>query len=100
MIPEQNDSADEIREMCLWIGENLGVDVPVHFTAFHPDFRLHNRPPTPPETLVAAYDIAKDVGLQYVYTGNVSDVERQSTYCPAVVKLVKMPSIESDSKGK
>ncbi len=83
VIPGENDSADEIREMCVWIRENLGIDVPIHFTAFHPDFRLRNRPPTPPETLVAAYDIAKDVGLQYVYTGNVSDDEHQSTYCPS-----------------
>ena len=86
MIPEENDSADEIREMCVWIRENLGIDVPIHFTAFHPDFRLRNRLPTPPETLVAAYDIAKDVGLHYVYTGNVSDVEHQSTYCPSCNK--------------
>lgn len=88
VIPEENDSSAEIREMCQWILANLGPDVPIHFSAFHPDFRLRNRPPTPPETLIRAYDIARDVGLRYVYTGNVFDVARQSTYCPGCNKLV------------
>jgi AmmeMemoRadiSam system radical SAM enzyme len=83
VIPEENDSKQEIREMCTWIRDNLGVDVPLHFTAFHPDFRLRNRPPTPPETLIAAYDIAKEIGLHHVYTGNVMDARHQSTYCPS-----------------
>lgn len=82
IIPDENDSRDEIREMCRWILANLGPDVPVHFTAFHPDFRLPRRP-TPPQTLIMAYDIAKEVGLDYVYTGNVLDIDHQSTHCPA-----------------
>jgi AmmeMemoRadiSam system radical SAM enzyme len=88
VIPEENDSSTEITQMCHWILDHLGADIPVHFTAFHPDFRLRHRPATPPETLVMAYDIAKDVGLQYVYTGNVDDIEHQSTYCPACGELL------------
>jgi pyruvate formate lyase activating enzyme len=82
VIPEENDSPDEIARMCDWIVNNVGVDVPLHFTAFHPDFRLKNRPPTPAKTLIRARKQALDAGLQYVYTGNVFDEETQSTYCP------------------
>ena len=81
VIPEENDSPEELRRMCDWILENLGDEVPLHFTAFHPDFRLRHRPPTPPGTLVTAREIALSAGLKYVYTGNVNDLERQSTYC-------------------
>ncbi len=82
MIPRENDSPDEVRRMCQWILDNLGPDVPVHFTAFHPDFRLLDRPPTPIETLQSAHEIAKSLGLYYVYTGNVDDAQHQSTWCP------------------
>lgn len=82
MIPHENDAPDETRQMCQWILDNLGPDVPVHFTAFHPDFRLQDRPATPIETLQSAYEIAKSFGLHYVYTGNVNDVQHQSTWCP------------------
>lgn len=82
VIPQENDDCDEIRRMCQWILKELGDDVPLHFTAFHPDFRLTNRPHTPPETLIAAREIALTAGLKFVYTGNVSDAARQSTWCP------------------
>lgn len=82
VIPQANDDLDDIRRMCDWILENLGPDVPLHFTAFHPDFRLRDRPPTHPATLVAARDVALQAGLNYVYVGNVLDPQRQSTYCP------------------
>jgi len=62
--------------------------VPVHFTAFHPDFRLKKRPPTPPATLVRARQIAGSFGLKYVYTGNVDDPANQSTYCPGCQMLL------------
>jgi pyruvate formate lyase activating enzyme len=68
--------------MCDWIMQNLGADVPLHFTAFHPDFRLQNRGPTPPETLIRARRQALAAGLKYVYTGNMFDAQTQSTYCP------------------
>jgi AmmeMemoRadiSam system radical SAM enzyme/AmmeMemoRadiSam system protein B/AmmeMemoRadiSam system protein A len=88
VIPRANDSADEIREMCEWVAEHLGPDVPVHFTAFHPDFRLKDRERTPPETLIRAYEIARAAGLNYVYVGNVYDVAHQSTYCPHCGQMV------------
>ena len=82
VIPKANDSLDEIRQMCQWILDNLGPDVPLHFTAFHPDFRLQDRGPTPPETLLAAYDVARSLGLNYVYAGNVHAPRQGSTWCP------------------
>ncbi|MBI5758195.1 MAG: AmmeMemoRadiSam system radical SAM enzyme, partial [Planctomycetales bacterium] len=88
IIPQENDSPDELQRMCDWILKHVGDDVPVHFTAFHPDFRLRDRPNTPPETLLAAYDIARQTGLKYVYVGNVNDKAHQSTYCPSCGKLV------------
>jgi len=88
LIPDANDSPDEIRSLCDWMLEHIGDDVPVHFTAFHPDFRMRDRPRTPPETLLAAYDIAKSQGLRHVYVGNVDDRRHQSTYCPDCGQLL------------
>lgn len=88
IIPEENDSLDECKRMCQWILNNLGADVPLHFTAFHPDFRLLNRPATPAFTLLKAREIALESGIQYVYTGNINDKVTQSTYCHACRKLV------------
>jgi pyruvate formate lyase activating enzyme len=82
IIPQANDDPGELRRMCGWLLANVGDEVPVHFTAFHPDYRLTDRPPTPHETLIAAREIALEAGLRYVYTGNVVDPWRQSTYCP------------------
>ncbi len=82
VIPQANDEDSEFQQMCDWILNEIGDEVPVHFSAFHPDFRMLDRGATPPETLVRARDIALQSGLKYVYTGNVNDVARQSTYCP------------------
>jgi pyruvate formate lyase activating enzyme len=82
LIPGANDSPEVIRQMCQWIAVELGPDVPLHFSAFHPDFKLTDRRPTPLATLQMAYQIARDAGLRYVYTGNVYDPEHQHTYCP------------------
>ncbi len=82
MIPRENDSPDEVRRMSDWIVQNLGDEVPVHFTAFHPDFRLKDHPPTPRETLLMAYERAKSAGIKYIYVGNVHDPVHDSTYCP------------------
>lgn len=82
LIPGENDSEEEINAMCDWILENLGDDVPIHFTAFHPDFKLRDKPPTPPNTLRRARKIAFQKGLKFVYVGNVFDREGQTTYCP------------------
>jgi len=82
LIPGLNDSDDEITRECDWIVDHLGPDVPLHFTAFHPDFEMTDRPRTPASTLVRARAIARQRGLRYVYVGNVHDAEGQTTFCP------------------
>ena len=81
LIPGLNDSDAEIDAMTTWVVEHLGADVPMHFTAFHPDFKMLDRPPTPPETLSRARRIALTNGVRHAYTGNVHDGHGQSTYC-------------------
>jgi pyruvate formate lyase activating enzyme len=81
LIPGRNDSDGEIDAMTAWIVEHLGADVPVHFTAFHPDFKMRDTPPTPPATLTRAREIAVRNGVRYAYTGNVHDSDGASTYC-------------------
>ncbi|MDA0785097.1 MAG: AmmeMemoRadiSam system radical SAM enzyme [Proteobacteria bacterium] len=82
IIPGQNDDPAELAAMSDWIVENLGPDVPVHFSAFHPDWKMMDTPATPHETLARARQIALEAGVNYVYTGNVHDKGRQSSYCP------------------
>lgn len=81
LIPGENDSVAEIEAMTQWIAEHLGPDVPLHFTAFHPDYRMLDKSNTPHQTLIEARRIAIKNGLRYVYVGNVNDLGRQSTYC-------------------
>jgi pyruvate formate lyase activating enzyme len=82
LIPQHNDTDAELHAMTTWIAENLGCDVPLHFSAFHPDFKMLDVAPTPLSTLRRAREVAMSNGLRYVYTGNVHDVEGGSTYCP------------------
>ena len=86
LIPGKNDSNAEIEAACNWIRRELGPDVPLHFSAFHPDYKMNDIPETPPATLTRARDIALAEGLRYVYTGNVHDERGGSTYCPACRK--------------
>jgi len=81
LIPGENDSDEEIDALSQWICRELGPDVPLHFTAFHPDWKMLDKPPTPPATLTRARRLALGNGLRYVYTGNVHDREGGSTYC-------------------
>ena len=81
LIPDENDSAAEIEQLSQWVMNNLGPDVPLHFTAFHPDWKMQDKSNTPPATLTRARDIALANGLRYVYTGNVHDRQGGSTYC-------------------
>ena len=81
LIPGENDSEAEIEAMTQWIMEELGPDVPLHFTAFHPDWKMTDTLSTPKETLTRSRKIALRAGLHYVYTGNVHDFEGSSTYC-------------------
>jgi pyruvate formate lyase activating enzyme len=82
LIPGKNDSPDEIDAMTKWIARELGPDVPLHFTAFHPDYKMSDIPPTPAATLTRSREIAIANGLRYVYTGNVHDTDGGSTSCP------------------
>jgi pyruvate formate lyase activating enzyme len=81
LIPGENDSEQEIDEMTRWVVKELGPEVPMHFTAFHPDYKMRDKPPTPPATLTRARKIAMANGVRYAYTGNVHDEEGGSTYC-------------------
>lgn len=82
LIPGENDSPKEIQEECDWILENLGDSVPLHFTAFHPDFKMTDKEKTPSSTLKKARQIALNTGIKFCYTGNVHDIEGQTTFCP------------------
>jgi pyruvate formate lyase activating enzyme len=88
LIPGENDSDAELDAMTRWIADRLGLDVPLHFTAFHPDWKMLDRPRTPAATLTRARRIARANGLRYVYTGNVHDADGGSTYCPGCGRLV------------
>jgi pyruvate formate lyase activating enzyme len=81
LIPGENDSDPELQALTQWVVEELGPEVPVHFTAFHPDWKMTEHPPTPPETLTRARRIGLDNGLRYVYTGNVHDRSGGTTHC-------------------
>jgi pyruvate formate lyase activating enzyme len=88
LIPGWNDSDEEIRAECAWILSELGDDVPLHFTAFHPDYRMTEIERTPPATLRRARATALSMGLKYVYLGNVYDAEGQTTWCPGCGKAL------------
>lgn len=87
MIPTLNDDPDEVKQLANWVLDNVGNSVPVHFTAFHPDFKLRNIHNTPPETLEMARGIALEQGLQFVYVGNVFS-DSANTYCPSCKRLL------------
>ncbi|MEE8055520.1 MAG: AmmeMemoRadiSam system radical SAM enzyme [Gammaproteobacteria bacterium] len=82
LIPGENDSERELEEMTQWVVEHLGPDVPMHFTAFHPDWKMMDKPHTPPATLTRARAIAMKNGVHFAYTGNVHDTTGGSTLCP------------------
>ena len=87
IIPTLNDADNELRELCDWVLDNLGDDVPLHFTAFHPDFKLQDKPRTPPETLHRARALALEMGLKYVYEGNIFS-EGANTICPDCKRVI------------
>ncbi len=87
IIPTLNDDMKEIKKMCVWIRDNLGNSVPLHFSRFFPQYRLKNLPPTPFDTLKKAREVAMETGIKYVYIGNIrSDAE--NTFCPYCKRLV------------
>ena len=83
LIPGENDSEPEIHALTRWVLDELGPDVPLHFTAFHPDWRMRHVPPTPRATVQRARQIARENGIRFAYTGNTVDPEGQTTYCRA-----------------
>jgi pyruvate formate lyase activating enzyme len=105
IVPGYNDDVEEIKKTVSWILENLGKDVPLHFSAFYPCFKLTDVQPTAPEFLIKARIIAKNMGLNYVYTGNIADEDGSTTFCPecgqAVIKRKNFLVIENKlKKGK
>lgn len=105
IVPGYNDDVEEIKKTVSWILDNLGKDVPLHFSAFYPCFKLTDVEPTAPEFLIKARIIAKNMGLNYVYTGNINDEDGSTTFCPkcgqAVVKRKNFLVIENKlKKGK
>jgi pyruvate formate lyase activating enzyme len=83
LIPGLNDSSEELKALSQWVARELGPDVPLHFSAFHPDHKMRDIPATPVSTLVRARQIAMGEGLRYVYTGNVHNKEGDTTFCPS-----------------
>ncbi|MFH1317103.1 MAG: AmmeMemoRadiSam system radical SAM enzyme [Candidatus Woesearchaeota archaeon] len=105
IIPTLNDDLEEIEKMCRWIIENVGDEVPLHFTAFYPTYKLMDKKPTSEKILVKAYEIAKKTGLKYVYVGNIYAGDKEHTFCPkcgeVVVKRVAYNIMEINiKKGK
>jgi len=88
LIPTKNDDVEVVRKMCTWIKTELGAGTPVHFSRFYPLYKLRNLPPTPVSTLEKSRKIAMDMGLEYVYIGNVPGHEGERTYCPKCQKLL------------
>ena len=82
IIPNQNDSENELKKLCEWVLENLGENTPLHFSAYHPMYKKPSENSTPKKTLIKAYDLAKDIGLKYPYIGNVRDRRGGKTFCP------------------
>ena len=103
VIPTLNDNPDEIKQMSRWIKSELGPDVPVHFTRYHPTYKITNIPPTPVSTLERCHGIARSEGLHYVYCGNVPGHPTESTYCPrcekTVIKRFGYSILEKNLKG-
>jgi pyruvate formate lyase activating enzyme len=102
IIPTLNDGDSEFKELVEWVLENLGDDVPLHFTAFHPDFKLQDKPATPPETVHRARRIAREMGLKFVYEGNILS-DGGSTICPGCKKVIIQRSwhsiLANDARG-
>jgi len=88
VIPGLNDAAEEIKEFCHWIRETLGADIPVHFSRFHPDYKMTDLAATPLPTLLACRTIATEAGLRFVYLGNIGHGDYDNTYCPSCKNLL------------
>jgi pyruvate formate lyase activating enzyme len=100
VIPGYNDSLEEVKNFCLWVVENLGSDVPVHFSRFHPDYKMQHVKVTPFETLYKIYELAKKLGICYIYLGNVPGGEFENTICPKCGNVcIERSGFSIDLKG-
>ncbi|MGV9203441.1 MAG: AmmeMemoRadiSam system radical SAM enzyme [Promethearchaeia archaeon] len=100
IIPDQNDTEEELRELCDWVYENLGENTPLHFSAYRPMYKKPSEKSTPKKTLVKAYDIAKETGLKYPYIGNVRDKRGNNTFCPECGEvLIRRSGYSVSTKG-
>ena len=100
LVPTLNDGEKEITELCRWVKEKLGPDVPIHFTRYHPTYKIKNIPPTPVATLGKAREIAITQGLNFAYVGNVPGNPWENTYCPRCKKmLIKRIIYHTDTSG-
>lgn len=88
VIPHRNDALTDVQAFCQWVSDKLGVETPVHFSRFHPDYQMTDIPATPLRTLLECHTIAKKTGLQYVYLGNISHGDYDNTYCPTCKNLL------------
>jgi pyruvate formate lyase activating enzyme len=88
VIPGFNDDASEIKKFCDWVTHKLGTDTPVHFSRFHPDYKMTDIKTTPSSTLLSCHAIAKETGLQFVYLGNIAHGDYDNTYCPSCKNLL------------
>ncbi|MBN2280511.1 MAG: AmmeMemoRadiSam system radical SAM enzyme [Candidatus Marinimicrobia bacterium] len=105
VIPTLNDSKEEMEGLCRWIFENVGENVPLHFSRFHPQYLMQNLPPTPIKTLQDCYQIARDNGINYIYLGNIPQQETDDTFCPRCHSLLIrrkgfIANLENLEKGK
>jgi pyruvate formate lyase activating enzyme len=107
-VPGYTDDLNEIKRMCQWIKDNVGIEVPIQFSRFYPMYKLLNLPSTPEETVKKARQVCQEVGLKYVYTGNIDDLDGSTTYCsdnhkPVIVRrgfLVQKNLVDKDGKVK
>jgi len=100
IIPTKNDRQEEIEAFCQWVRDSLGVDTPVHFSRFHPDYKMEDLPFTPRSTMEMALNAAKAEGLEYVYVGNMTTEKGENTYCPSCGSLlVKRTGFEAEAIG-
>jgi len=88
VVPEMNDSEAELRDIARFLATELGVETPWHVSRFHPDYKMHDRGPTPPATLRRAYDLGREAGLRYVYVGNLPGAHLEDTFCPHCGQMV------------
>lgn len=106
LIPGENDSEAEVTAMCQWVVEHLGPDVPMHFTVFHPDWKMRDKPQTPHQTVRRARQIALEQGVHYAYVGNMHDIDADSTWCHHCGKLLigrdwyQLSDFQLDSYGR